>query len=389
MRSLLARTYAFIFLNDFVLIYPLYAVMFTKHGLSAAEVAAIMAVWSGTVFILEIPSGALADKMSRRHLMAAGQLSRSLRYLIWLIFPEFWGYLAGFMLWGVKSALTHGTFEAWFYDELKHRGEAARYAHFYGRGRSISFIAILAASAIASMAILLGYNFVLVVSIGSGLVAAVFVLTLPAAPRSEEESADTLPYLQLLKLGIQNTARDPLVLRIMLFMGLVAGLIGTLDEFWPIFADMAGSPTWGIPLFVGVLSALQGLVAFQAWRTEGWSNRTFYLIVIAAGVLLMIAAFGLNLWVLPLIMVGSAVDALVKVIFDARLQHAIGSETRATVSSVKGLMIEVFGLFSLGTFGFVSASFGAQIAFVTMGGVIALGGTVFALRSLLAKRSHS
>ena len=393
MKSLLLRTYTFVFLNDFVLIYPLYAVMFTDHGLSTAQVAAIMAVWSGTVFVLEIPSGVLADKMSRRHLMALGQISRAMGYALWLFYPGFWGYLAGFLLWGVKSAVTHGTFEAWFYDELKARGEAARYAQCYSHARAISFVAILAASGGASLAILLGYKFVLAVSVGSGIIAGAFVLTLPAAPKScwgsKEESEETLPYLKLLKLGLQTAASDPVILRIMIFAGFVAGLIGTLDEFWPIFADMAGAANWGIPLFVGVLSALQGLAAFQAWRTEGWSNRTFYLWVIGAGTLLMVAAFGMNLWVLPLIVLGSIIDALVKVVFDARLQHAIGSEARATVSSVKGLVIEVFGLFSLGTFGFVSASFGAQVAFITMGAVIASGGAIFALRSLMAGRSRS
>lgn len=389
MKSLLIRTYAFVFLNDFVLIYPLYAVMFTDHGLSTAEVAAIMAVWSGTVFLLEIPSGVLADKMSRRHLMALGQISRSIGYALWLFFPGFWGYLAGFLMWGIKSAVTHGTFEAWFYDELKARGEASRYAQCYAHARAISFVAILVASGGAALAILLGYKFVLAVSIGSGLIAGAFVLTLPAAPRSEKESEETLPYLKLLKLGLHTAASDPVILRIMIFAGFVAGLIGTLDEFWPIFADMAGAANWGIPLFVGVLSALQGLAAFQAWRTEGWSNRTFYLAVIGTGALLMVAAFGMNMWVLPLILFGSILDALVKVVFDARLQHAIGSEARATVSSVKGLAIEVFGLFSLGTFGFVSASFGAQTAFITMGAVIASGGVLFALRSMLARRTHS
>ncbi len=389
MKSLLLRTYSFVFLNDFVLIYPLYAVMFTDHGLSTAQVAAIMAVWSGTVFVLEIPSGVLADKMSRRHLMALGQISRAMGYALWLFYPSFWGYLTGFLLWGVKSAVTHGTFEAWFYDELKARGEAARYAQCYSHARAISFVAILVASGGASLAILLGYKFVLAVSVGSGIIAGAFVLTLPAAPRSEKESEGALPYLKLLKLGLQTAASDPVILRIMIFAGFVAGLIGTLDEFWPIFADMAGAANWGIPLFVGVLSALQGLAAFQAWRTEGWSNRTFYLWVIGAGTLLMVAAFGMNLWVLPLIVLGSIIDALVKVVFDARLQHAIGSEARATVSSVKGLVIEVFGLFSLGTFGFVSASFGPQVAFITMGAVIASGGAVFALRSLMAGRSRS
>lgn len=387
MKSLLARTFAFVFLNDFVLIYPLYAVMFTDHGLSVAQVAAIMAVWSGTVFILEIPSGVLADKFSRRHIMAAGQIARAVGYTCWLFFPNFWGYLIGFMLWGVKSALTHGTFEAWLYDELKAHGEASRYTQIYSRVRGLSFVAVLAASGVASAAILLGYTFVLSISILGGFVAAGLVLTLPAAARLNGESEELpVPYLTLLKLGLRNAASDPVVLRLIVFMSFVAGMIGTLDEFWPIFADLAGAPKWGIPLFVGALSAVQGLAAFQAYRIEGWQNRTFYLCVVLCGGLLIIAAWAMSLWVLVLLMVVSTLDAVVRVIFDARLQHRIGSETRATVSSVKGLLIEVFGLFSLATFGLISAAFGAQTSFLVMGIIIGFGGVAWFLRSKLAEK---
>lgn len=376
MKSLFTRIYAFVFLNDFILIYPLYAVMFTDHGLSAAQVASILAVWSGVVFVLEIPSGVLADKYSRRKILFWAQISRAIGYGVWIVFPSYWGFLTGFLLWGIKSALIHGTFEALVFDELKAEGEEGQYARVMSRVRALAFLAILMASAAASLAVLLGYRFVLVLSIVSILGSAAIALTLPSAPRTKDLEGDEppKPYLTLLRLGITNVLSDPVVLKLALFMAFIGGILGTLDEFWPIFADMSGATQWGIPLFVGVISGVQGLASFYAHKFESLSNRSFYVAVVVSGVLLMIASAIMSLWVLVLLVMVSTLDAVVRVVFDARLQHRIGSETRATISSVRGLLIELFGLAGLGAFGLVSAWKGAQTSFEFMGLLIALAG---------------
>jgi hypothetical protein len=54
-RAFLARVYAFRFLDGFVLIYPLYTVMFAARGLSPSQVAATLMAWSVTGFLLQIP----------------------------------------------------------------------------------------------------------------------------------------------------------------------------------------------------------------------------------------------------------------------------------------------------------------------------------------------
>ena len=136
MRSVLGKIYAYKALDDLILIYPLYAVMFVDHGVSPSQLALLFAVWSAVGLALEVPSGVLADHLSRKHLLAAGQLIRAAGYACWLLFPSFWGYLAGFVLWGIKGALQAGTFEARVYDELDRRGAADDYAKVIGRARA-------------------------------------------------------------------------------------------------------------------------------------------------------------------------------------------------------------------------------------------------------------
>ncbi len=59
---------------DVVPLYPLYALLFADAGLSDADVSALLALWSVTVVLAEVPSGALADRFSRRAVVPVGCL---------------------------------------------------------------------------------------------------------------------------------------------------------------------------------------------------------------------------------------------------------------------------------------------------------------------------
>ena len=62
-------------LSELVPYYPLYALLFLDTGLSEAQISVLFALWSITAFVAEVPTGALADRWSRRgSLMLAGFL---------------------------------------------------------------------------------------------------------------------------------------------------------------------------------------------------------------------------------------------------------------------------------------------------------------------------
>ena len=100
MGGLVWKAAAYRFLDTFILIFPFYTVMFAAQGLSPAQIGMCLAAWSVSALALEIPTGALADRLSRRWLLFAAQLVRGAGFALWVIFPGFWGFFAGLMMWG-------------------------------------------------------------------------------------------------------------------------------------------------------------------------------------------------------------------------------------------------------------------------------------------------
>jgi MFS family permease len=366
------RVYAFKFLDGFVLIYPLYTVMFVEHGLTPSQVAATLTAWAIAAFTLQIPSGVIADRVQRRWLLAAAQVIRAVGFLLWIVEPGFLTFLIGMMLWGAKSALTNGVFEALVYDELHAEGRAVDYARLNGRAQGWGFLAIMATSLSAAAMVGLGYVPMMFGSVAAALACAVIALTLPAArPTLRVARPDALKHLAR---GFADVLAQPLILGLIGFSALNQAFGMGLDAFWPIFGDAAGLATALIALFVAAISAAQAVGSALAHRIRETPMWASYALFALWGALLLAAAFSLRPWTVALIVLSCGIIKIIDVNVDARLHQAIPTERRATIASVKSFSGQVVMTAMLPAFGAVAQATTYAQAFMATGvAILALG----------------
>uniref|UniRef100_UPI001F24BEEC MFS transporter n=1 Tax=Saccharomonospora iraqiensis TaxID=52698 RepID=UPI001F24BEEC len=172
-------------LADTIPLYPLYALLFAEVGLSDAEISALFVVWSVAAVVVEVPSGALADRFSRRGSLAAGGVFQAAGYLLWITLPGFTVFAAGFVLWALGGALLSGSREALLHDGLAAVGRAERFAPVYGQLNALELVAQAPAALSATVLFAVG-EFTLVgwVSVGMCLTAAAVATRIPEPARS-------------------------------------------------------------------------------------------------------------------------------------------------------------------------------------------------------------
>lgn len=398
LRALTLRATLFAATGDLIPYYALYALFFADHGFGPGQISLLLALWSVTAFVCEIPSGAWADTVSRRGLLILNGFLMAAGFLLWTVAPSYLGFALGFVLWGVAGALRSGTFEALLYDELTVRGESRAYARVIGYTRSAGeFSAVLAILAATPLYLWGGYVLVGWASVGCAVVHTALARTLPAAPKSvsaaevaelEEEiggadsetvvltpsprpaTADPVAggygsvrrYLRMLRTGVTEAVR---VRRVRFGVGLLALLYGitAFDEYFGLLAGAAGAATSVVPILVGVTVVGSLLGSLLAGRTEAMRARTMAgalcvaAVLFGAGALLAGAASRWPGAVYVLAGLGFAALAVsygivynAGIVAEARLQDSISGPARATVMSVAGLSEE---LVSLAVFGFV------------------------------------
>jgi predicted MFS family arabinose efflux permease len=338
--------HAYAAFEEFILLYPLYALLFHDTGLSVAQISSLFVIWSLTGVLVGVPAGAWADVVPRRLLLAAAPLFAATAFTLWLTMPSYWAFALGFALWGVGGSLSSGAFEALVYSELDHRGAADRYARVMGTARALGVAAVGTATLLAVPVMAAGgYP-----AIGAASVAACALCCAAALAMPEHRSAAPSPgagpgatrtaaarYTAVLRDGLAEAASSRPVRGAIALVVVVTALWGVLDEYVPLLADEAGVPARTVPvvvLVVWVLVTVGGLLAGAADRLPPAALAAvtaLAAVAVAAGALLG-SPVG---WVL--LGLGFGACQMVSVVADARLQERITGPARATVTSLAGL----------------------------------------------------
>ena len=104
--------------------YPIFAVLQLDYGLTMAQFAILNAVWAVSIVLLEVPSGALADKLGRRPMIiiASVLMILEMSLIAFVPFgnanPIFWVWVLNRILYGAAEASASGADEALAYDSL-------------------------------------------------------------------------------------------------------------------------------------------------------------------------------------------------------------------------------------------------------------------------------
>lgn len=429
---MVARLLAWQWLDEFMPIFGVYALLFADRGLSGAQISLLFVVWSVVSIVVEVPSGAWADVLPRRWLLAAAAVLYGACFAVWIIVPTGWGFAVGFVLWGASGALSSGTFQAFAYDELAAAGASQHYAKVIGWGYSLALAAVTLATLVAAPLFALGgYALVGWVSVAVCAAQLLLVVTMPESPRAisagdAHELADDLPaaspkpgrpvagrvagtaagpvasstepvadaesgtrasdgagwsatgpsrawglWWATLRQGLQVCGREVVVRGAVLASALLMGLLA-FDEYFGLLLREHGISTVLIPVLLTVVAGAQAVGALMADRAAAWSPRTAGVVLSVAALLLAAGSAVRH----PVAVLGIAIGyggiTLLIVLAEVRLQHVTPSAVRATVTSASNTLAEVLGIGVYLVFVLVDAPVSVLVG--VLAAVLVLGG---------------
>jgi Major Facilitator Superfamily len=328
-----------------------------------------------------VPSGALADTWSRRHLYAIGAALTGLGYAVWIIWPAYPGFALGFVLWGIGGAFASGTLEALVYDALLASGDrSARgefragddrpagcdvpagdpppadgvasaagraYARVMGRAGTAGILAMLAATLLATPAYAVGgYRLVGVASVAVVTLGGLLALRLPAPTDGTPEpvtESDENRYWATLRDGLRESVRSRRVAWAVVIAALVPGFTA-LDEYLPLLSRDKGAPTTVVPLLYALTAFAMTAGSALAGRFPALSGRRLAALLAAAAALLAAGAVVRSILGMVAVSASFGVLQFAMVLSETRLQEAVTGRARTTVLSVSGFLSEAFAV---------------------------------------------
>ncbi len=101
------------------LLFALWVPLMQARGLSAVQISTMVALYSLTVALLEVPTGGLADAFGRKRVALAAYSALLVADVVYFFAFSLAAYIAYGLIFALGRALASGALEAWFIDALQ------------------------------------------------------------------------------------------------------------------------------------------------------------------------------------------------------------------------------------------------------------------------------
>ncbi len=377
LQANIRRFYLFRFFVDFQLWLPIWAVYLTnERGLSLTELTVLDAPFWLLMIVMEVPTGAIADRWGRKLSLSYGALANAIAIIVFGLAGNFGVLLTSYAVWAVAFTLYSGADSAFVYDSLRAVGREDEYQKVWGRSFAVQAVGrILGLAAGAWLADLINLWAPIVASGGLMGIAWLVSFSFREPPRfGEQEQAG---YLEVTKNAFRIAFGKPAVRMMMLLMAVVMGVGMSMTILQQPFLDEHGVRYgfFGFFLMPGqFLSIFGALLAYRISMALGVSRivalMPLAVLTTAAGLGLIdyVAAFAFY----PLTTVAFAMSFP---IISDYLNRRIPSANRATILSIHNML---FSLIIAGVeplLGAISDWRGLPTAYLTGGAILAVVAT--------------
>ena len=243
-------------------------------GLDPLQMVLVGTVVEATVFIFEIPTGVLADVISRRTSVIAGHVLTGLAFLELAFFPSFWMILVSQVIWGIGAAFISGAYVAWLTDEVgvdKTGGVLLRGSQ---RGKIGSALGILLSVALAQVSLRLpivtGSIGVLALS-----VAMIFLMREKSAPTRPAGRTETWSAMRAtFAAGVSELRSSPLLGLIVAITVIFGAFSEGFDRLYtPFLLTRFTFPPLGMLNYIGWWGVIALVSNGVAWTVTGFARR--------------------------------------------------------------------------------------------------------------------
>jgi MFS family permease len=361
---------------------PVGTLYLQNRGLDYVEINSLWGIIVGTMFLTEVPTGVIADRLGRKRSINAALALQVLGEVIFIFSKSYWPFAIAAAVGGLGFAFGSGSVEALVYDSLKEKGNQGAMSQAMGFIGAAQGLSNLLAFAVGGLLIvnLTQERFVLAIAVTACAVAVGWLISLTLQePHIETQQEEQGSSFRLLVQGIK-TLRDNKHFRrlVLLALATIPFRDYLLNLYQPRFMEADVPPIW-LGLGLSLASALGILGARYAYRIEARLGIRPSLLLVTAlpGLLYLAMAVSLHpVLMVPVFCALLGSQSLKNPIFSGHLNRHIDSKNRATVLSMismfSGIYVALMGLL-IGRIAEISLS----QAFVFMGAIVLLGALLF------------
>ena len=369
------------FFTNMLIIGPILVPFMLFKGLSYTEIMLLQSISAIAVFLFEIPTGTVADKLSRKLSLVLSGIFCIFGLLFYILFQSFYFFAIAELLFGIGMTFSSGADAAILYESLASVNRKKQYQKKEGNAAFYVFIGQAVGSIVSGF--LYKYNpfTPFYVSIFSILISAIIALGFHDPHRDKSEHT----YVKHIFKSFQCAFKTPRILWTVCFAAIMGFAFRT--SFWlyqPFFNQVGIDVQWFgiIFFFFNIVAAFSSKYLVQKFY-EVRPRKVLLSLLLLLGFSFLLPVIFSFPWAILILSFQQIVRGLYRPTVRFYINHHIQDQYRATVISLVSLTASLsFAIFSP-LVGWNLDKNGTLHTYLWMG-MITIGGTIglFLLRRL-------
>lgn len=350
----------------FMIIMPIIVLFFQDNGLNMTQIMSLQACYSASLALTEIPSGYAADLLGRKKTLILGCVLAFLGFTLFSISYTFLGFLVAEVLLGVGNSFISGADTALMYDSLLEVKAEKKFLKYEGRSISIGNFSEAFAGIIGGSLAAISFRYPAYAQV----IISFFILPFAFSLREPKIQQNRIQrsWKSILEV-LDFSLRTSKVLRTHILYSSGIGM-GTLMMAWlaqPFLKEL-GVEMKHYGILWALLNVVVGLVAYQAHRIENRFSelQSLFLVgfICVFGYLFM--SFNINGMGFGVLLIFYANRGYATPLLRNHINKHTPSNVRATVMSIRSLIIRMSFALIAPCIGWVADQWGLEQAFTIM-----------------------
>lgn len=273
---------------------PVLALFYIASQVSLPEFSIIMAVFALSTFLLEIPTGVLADIIGKKKTLILSRLMYVIEVFLIAFFNGFWTFLIAKIISGIGVSLSSGTDSALLYDSLKRMKKEKDYKRVSGVRYYISYISQAIVFTIGSFLFAINYKLPAKLSL-IPLVIGLFLTFFLTEPYHNNKKLSLRDSWNHLKEGLRLFWNNPYLKYLAMLTFAISSCVSIMLSISAAFFKEILVPLSIIGLLATVASIISAFSSKQAhkWELKLGENRSLFFVQIA----IILSVFGMSLMI--------------------------------------------------------------------------------------------
>lgn len=211
-----------------------FTLYFLFHGLTFVQISTLFSVYFLATALFQIPTGGFADTYGHKTSFALGLIIESFYYLIFFLFPSFWGILFGMIIAALGVSFQAGANNSLVYEILNKISKSEDFVKINSRINSVGDFAVILTAPVGLLIYKYNHSLPYLISFVLVFISGIVMATVKFEFKNKDRTLNF--YFNQIKTGMKLTFKNYRLLSLYLVwtVGLISSYVMTENISSPL-----------------------------------------------------------------------------------------------------------------------------------------------------------